>query len=202
MIPSASTTVAPLLARFCAEHPHASVVIEPKLPTDVIVRRLAAFELDAGILYPFPEQPGLEQSPLYEETWTFLASEELLPEPPETMTWKTASEFPLAVLERGIHGVSAMAEAFRTAGVRPEIAVETDSVASLFALVNTGRWASMIPDRWALDSGSTTHLSFVELVEPRVRGRVVLAHGASRPAPPLIRALRESLLATAPGVSS
>lgn len=193
VIPSASTTVAGVLARFHTDHPHAAVTIESKLATDEIVRRVAAFELDAGICYPFDRHGELARHDLYSETWTFLASDEILPEPPDRITWAEAARHPLAVLDPGIHGISAMSDAFAAAGVTPEIGVQTDSVASLFALVNTGHWASVIPDRWAKASGSATHLTFVELAEPHVHSRVVLTHEASTPMSPLVRALRESL---------
>lgn len=98
------------------------------------------------------------------------------------------------MLDTEIHGISAMADAFADAGVHPDVTVETDSVASLFTLVNTGRWASVIPDRWAKASGSTTHLTFVELTEPRVNAAVVLAHPDTQPQSPLVRALTASML--------
>ncbi|MDO5662236.1 MAG: LysR family transcriptional regulator [Brachybacterium sp.] len=196
VVPSASTTVAGVLARFCDEHPLASVTIDTKLSTEEIVRRLDAFELDAGICYPFDAQPGLTQQELYRETWTFLASDSLVSHQGDSMTWEEASRYPLAVLETSIHGVSAMTDAFATAGVQPEISIETDSVASLFALVNTGCWASVIPDRWATASGGTTHLTFIGLTDPQVQVPIVLALPGTQPQSPLVRALAESMVAS------
>lgn len=86
-----------------------------------------------------------------------------------------------------------MEEAFGRAGEEPRISVETDSVASLFALVHTGQWASVIPDRWITASGSTTDLVLVELTEPEVRTPIMLAYHETDPLSPLVRALIESI---------
>lgn len=193
VVPSASTTVAPLLDRFSLSHPLVHTSISTKLSTQEIVRRLVEFEIDVALCYPFDDAKGLRQQRLYEETWVFLASESMLDDVPETMTWRQASSFPLAVLDTTMHGLEAMDKAFRHAGVEPDICVETDSVASLFALVHTGRWTSVIPDRWVAASGSTTDLVLVELVEPAVRTPIVVSYHDAVPMSPLVRALLVSI---------
>lgn len=191
--PSASTTVAPVLDRFSRSHPLVSTVVDTKLPTQEITRRLTDFDLDAGLCYPFDAVPGLKQLHLYRETWVFLASEHMLKEVPEIMTWAQAGSHPLAILDSTMHGLEIMEEAFGRAGEEPRISVETDSVASLFALVHTGQWASVIPDRWITASGSTTDLVLVELTEPEVRTPIMLAYHETDPLSPLVRALIESI---------
>lgn len=94
VIPSAATTVAKLLADFCAAHPLTSVVIDSKLSSEEVVGRLTSFELDAGLCYSF-DAPDLEQIHLYDENWSLLAPEGMLDDPPEKMTWKEAATFPL-----------------------------------------------------------------------------------------------------------
>ena len=96
VVPSASTTVAPLLEQFSAAHPLVHTSVNTKLSTQEIVRRLAAFELDIALCYPFEEVKGLRQQGFYEETWVLLASESMLDEVPESMTWREAGIFPLA----------------------------------------------------------------------------------------------------------
>ena len=197
-VPSASTTVAPILDRFGRSHPLVRTVVDTKLPTQEIIRRLTDFDLDAGLCYPFDAVAGLKQVSLYEETWVFLASEQMVKEAPETMTWAQAASHPLAVLDSTTHGLEIMEEAFSRAGVEPHISVETDSVASLFALVHTGQWASVIPDRWITASGNTTDLVLVELAEPEVRTPIVLAYHETDPLSPPVRALLDSVGAADP----
>lgn len=110
-----------------------------------------------------------------------------------SLTWAQAAEFPLATLDTDVHGLSAMTDAFAANDLDPTISVQTDSVASLFALVNTGRWASLIPDRWAISSGSTTELTFVELAEPRISSPMMLTVPRSQPSSPVVRALIAAL---------
>jgi len=190
---AASTTVAPLLEQFSAAHPLVHTSVNTKLSTQEIVRRLAAFELDIALCYPFEEVKGLRQQGFYEETWVLLASESMLDEVPESMTWREAGTFPLASLDTSMHGLEAMDKAFEQAGTDPDISVDTDSVASLFALVHTGRWASVIPDRWVAASGATTNLALVELTEPEVRTPIVMAYHDATPLNPLVQALITSL---------
>lgn len=193
VVPSASATVAPLLEQFSAAHPLVHTSVNTKLSTQEIVRRLAAFELDIALCYPFEEVKGLRQQGFYEETWVLLASESMLDEVPESMTWREAGTFPLASLDTSMHGLEAMDKAFEQAGTDPDISVDTDSVASLFALVHTGRWASVIPDRWVAASGATTNLALVELTEPEVRTPIVMAYHDATPLNPLVQALITSL---------
>ena len=107
-VPSASTTVAPILDRFSRSHPLVSTIVDTKLPTQEITRRLTDFDLDAGLCYPFDAVPGLKQLHLYRETWVFLASEHMLKEAPEIMTWAQAASHPLAILDSTMHGLEIM----------------------------------------------------------------------------------------------
>jgi len=192
-IPSASTTVAQVLEPFCNRHPLVNISIVSKLSTAEVVRRIGAFELDAGICYPPDSNDDLSQVRLYQERWTLLASESLLGNAPESMTWAEAATHPLAVLDSSLHGRAVMDRGFADAGTEPHVNIETDSVASLFALVHTGNWASIVPDRWAMASGSTTDLVFVALTEPELVAPVVLVFRKALPLSPLVRALAETV---------
>ena len=102
VVPSASTTVALAVAAFCAAHPLARVQIKSGLSAVEIGRRLRNFELDAGVTYlDDGEDPRLLFVPLYEERYVLIASDELLPDIPATMTWRQASALPPRCLDDG-----------------------------------------------------------------------------------------------------
>lgn len=71
--------------------------------------------------------------------------------------------------------------------------VETDSVASLFAQVATGNWASIVPHTWlwAMPMSGPTggEIRAVELVDPVLKAQIALATNALGPGSPVARAL-------------
>ncbi|SPF68269.1 Transcription regulator HTH, LysR [Propionibacterium ruminifibrarum] len=190
VVPAATTTVARVLDRFCAEHPLVEVHIESMLSTNDIIQQISNYDLDAGICYPVGNEL-VRYRPLYDETWAFLAPQHMVDEAAESITWAQAASYPLVMLGP-THGLTPMVGAFEASGVTPHITIRTDSVASLFGFVNTGRWASVVPDRWVLDSGQVTDLALLELVEPVVQTRIVLAHRSAEPMSPVVEALVES----------
>jgi DNA-binding transcriptional LysR family regulator len=80
---------------------------------------------------------------------------------------------------------------FAEAGVRPSPRVETDSVATLFAHVRTGRWASVVPRAWLHVFGVPHGMRAVALVDPDRTVPVGLVVSARAPGSVMARALRE-----------
>ena len=202
VVPAATTTVARVLDRFCAEHPLVEVHIESMLSTNDVISQISTYDLDAGICYPVGNET-VRYRPLYDETWAFLAPQHMVDDSAESITWAQAASYPLVMLGTSLHGMSPMIGAFEASGAVPHVTIETDSVASLFGFVNTGRWASIVPDRWVLDSGQVTDLALLELVEPVVQTRIVLAHHSGEPMSPVVEALVSSAVSVcsrAPGV--
>jgi DNA-binding transcriptional LysR family regulator len=67
--------------------------------------------------------------------------------------------------------------------------VETDSVASLFAMVATGDWASIVPHTWLSTTPTGGEIRPVELVDPTLKAQIALATNAAGPGSPVARAL-------------
>ncbi|TFD67439.1 LysR family transcriptional regulator [Cryobacterium sp. Hb1] len=176
VVPSASTTVALVVAAFCAAHPLARVQIKSGLSAVEIGRRLRNFELDAGVTYlDDGEDPRLFFVPLYEERYVLIASDELLPEIPPTMTWRQASALPLAVLTTEMRSRQVIDDAFSQNQIRMEPQVETDSIASLHAHMKTGQWASIVPHSWVQTITPSSRTRIVPLVDPVATARVAAA---------------------------
>jgi DNA-binding transcriptional LysR family regulator len=75
VIPSATPTAARLVAPFCEAHPLVRVSLAESLRSAEIVRRLRAYELDAGLLYPDAAVgPDLARHVLYTEEHVMVAS--------------------------------------------------------------------------------------------------------------------------------
>lgn len=189
IVPSASATVALPVAAFCAAHPLAKVQIKSGLSSTEIGRRLHDFELDAGVTYvDASEDPGLHVVPLYEERYVLIASEKLIPDISTTMTWVQASRLPLAVLTTEMRSRQVIDAAFARNQVQLVPQVETDSIASLHALMRTGRWASIVPHTWVQTITPSSRTRVVPLVDPIATVRVVVAISAASPGLVIARA--------------
>ncbi|MEU0965291.1 LysR family transcriptional regulator [Streptomyces sp. NPDC005917] len=180
--PTVSTTTALPVAAFCAMHPLARVKVCSRLSSAELVRQLRDFELDAAIAHFGPDdREGLDVVPLYEEQYVLLTPGEHLVPPGPTITWAEAAQLPLALLSPDMRFRQFIDSAFENAGARATPQVETDSVASLYAHVATGAWASVVPHTWLNAMPVTGGTRAVRLVEPDARAQISVAIHAATP---------------------
>jgi DNA-binding transcriptional LysR family regulator len=187
--PTASTTLALPVAAFCAAHPLAKVQVDSRVSTMELARQLREFELDVAIAHFAPEdRTGLQVVPLYEERYVVLASSDQLMPEGNTMSWADAAQLPLALLTPDMRIRQVIDKAFAESGVTVTPQVETDSVASLYAHVGAGAWASIVPHTWlrAMPVVGTTRA--VRLVEPDARAQISVAIPAATPGSVVARA--------------
>ncbi len=181
-VPTASTTAALPIEAFAAVHPLASIRLQTRLSSDELVRMIAEFELDAAIMGRDPaDEAGLETVTLYEEEYLLVVPRELLPDRASTMAWTDAHRLPLVLLDQRMHSRRVVDQAFAAHGVVIEPQVETDSVASLHALVRTGRWASIVPRSWFYTRAAAPNSEVVVMPEPVARVEMVVAISAAEP---------------------
>lgn len=175
--PTVSTTTALPVAAFCALHPLAKVRISSRLPSAELVRQLRDFELDVAIShFNADDHAGLDVVPLYEEHHVLLVSgSKLVPTGVASIAWTDAAQLPLALLTPDMRFRQSVDAAFASAGVVAAPQVETDSVASLFALVAGGDWASVVPHTWLRAIPSTGMARAIALVDPDMTAQISLA---------------------------
>jgi DNA-binding transcriptional LysR family regulator len=180
--PTVSTTAALPVAAFCALHPLAGVKVCSRLSSTELLRQLRNFELDAAIAHFGPDdQSGLEVVPLYEEQYVLLVSGEQLVPAVRTITWAEAAQLPLALLTPDMRFRQFIDKAFASCGAVAAPQVETDSVASLYAHVATGAWASVVPHTWLRAMPVTGAARAIRLVEPDTRAQISMAIHAGTP---------------------
>jgi len=180
--PTASTTQALPVAAFCEAHPLAKVRIDSRLSTTELSRQLVEFELDAAIAHFAPaDKAGLRVVPLYEERYVLLASADQLASDLNTMTWADAAQLPLALLSPDMRIRQVIDDAFAQSGCAVTPRVETDSVASLYAEVGVGGWASIVPHTWLRAMPVVGRTRVVRLVEPDTRAQISVATQAATP---------------------
>jgi DNA-binding transcriptional LysR family regulator len=180
--PTVSTTAALPVAAFCALHPLARVKVCSRLSSTELLRQLRNFELDAAIAHFGPDdQSGLEVVPLYEEQYVLLVSGEQLVGATRTITWAEAAQLPLALLTPDMRFRQFIDKAFASSGAVAAPQVETDSVASLYAHVATGAWASVVPHTWLRAMPVTGAARAIRLVEPDTGAQISMAIHAATP---------------------
>src|SRR6202158_4704135 len=187
--PTASTTLAPPVAAFCAAHPLAKVQVDSRLSTTELHRQLREFELEAAIAHFDPEdQASLQCLPLYEERYVLLASgDQLLPQG-STMRWADAAQLPLALLTPDMRIRQVIDNAFAESGVVVNPQVEKEPAGSLYAQVGLGTWASIVPHTWLRAMPVIGTIRAVRLVEPDARAQVSVAIHAATPGSVVARA--------------
>lgn len=167
-VPTAATAVSLLTGAFCAENPLASVEVHTDLRTTDILERLRSYELDAAVTY----RPGAEDAaaftfvPLYRERFVLLTRAVSEEGQRSQVPWAEAARQPLCLLHPRMFGRRVLDAVFERVGdpVRPR--VETDSVASLFAHVRTGHFASVVPHAWLHVFGVPPGMRAVPLTDP------------------------------------
>jgi DNA-binding transcriptional LysR family regulator len=190
VVPAAATTVALLTDPFCAAHPLVRVQLETNLRSAGIVERIRRFELDAGILYPDRQDTAeLLVTPLYQEHQVLVAGGELLTGKSDSISWSDALELPMCLLTGGMRGRRLIDDALATRGLAVTPQLETDSVATLFAHIGTGRWASIVPHTWIRTLGVPGGASVLELHDPCVTALMALVTTAAEPGSVITRAL-------------
>lgn len=193
-VPTASTTASLVLSAFCSAHLLAKVQVCSRLAATELYRRLREFELDAVIVHPeTQDSDDVDLVPLYEEQYVLLSPADMLPPGTSTLVWRDAAQLPLALLTADMRDRQVIDAAFADHAVSAIPQVETDSVASLFAQVATGNWASIVPHTWlwAMPMSGPTggEIRAVELVDPVLKAQIALATNALGPGSPVARAL-------------
>ncbi|MEE1760999.1 LysR family transcriptional regulator [Streptomyces sp. SP18BB07] len=193
-VPTASTAVALLTQPFCAANPMATVQVFADLRSEDIVNRLRAYELDAAVTYHSTVVAhGLKYVPLYEERYVLLIQRSAHDSGPSEVSWEDAAQYPLCLLHPGMQGRQVLEAAFEAVGVSVTPRVETDSIASLFAQVRSGQWASIVPHAWLHVFGVPAGMQAVPLVRPVRTERIGLVLPAREPVSVIGQALVDAV---------
>jgi DNA-binding transcriptional LysR family regulator len=144
-----SVPASPLLTmRFLERNPAATVRVEA-LSSREIARRLADFELDAGLTYLDDETPPHSQRmELYREQYVLIAPSGHAVMDADEVTWAQAATLPLCALTPAMRNRRIIDRnmAAERAQFRP--VVEADTVGAIFAHLTTLRFATIASTAW------------------------------------------------------
>lgn len=189
VVPTALPAASLLTNPFCERHPHAKVSIS-SMSTAEIDHGLATFELDAAMTYLDDSPgPGARRRFLYEERYVLLTP---LAGPLGTAgsaRWSQAAELPLCLLDPRMRNRRIIDACFAADGATATPAVESDSVAGLYAHLPGGHWSSVVSHAWLHMFGVPDGLRVVPLQGPAHGPRVGLLTGPDDPPSVLAGAL-------------
>jgi DNA-binding transcriptional LysR family regulator len=142
-IPTTMTVTALITAPCRSAYPNIRYTVS-SLSSEAIAGQLDRFELDLGLTY-LDEKTigGFESLHLFDERYVLLASRNAALEP--TLTWEQAGRLPLCLLTGKMRNRQVIDAAFRRAGTKADVILETDSIFSLYAHVSEAGLFSIVP---------------------------------------------------------
>ena len=188
---TASTTAAVVLTPFCVGHPMVTVELETRLSTEDILSQLRRFELDAGIVHiDDADTTDLTVVPLYTERFVLAANRRLLPGNwSDHITWAELSELPLCMLDNSRSTRQLIDRLLKKNELVLRPRIETDSVASIYAFVESGSWAGVVPQEWIHAFRYSPDIRIVTIYDPVITSTLSLVTSASEPGSLLARSL-------------
>ncbi|GEL20915.1 LysR family transcriptional regulator [Pseudonocardia asaccharolytica DSM 44247 = NBRC 16224] len=192
-IPTAVPATPLMSSLFSTRYPLARVRIE-SLSSREISRRLAEFELDAGVTYLDNDTPpGTRSVELYRERYRLLvpADDELARE--SVVEWAAAAALPHCALMSTMRNRRVLDANMAAAGATLVPVVETDTVGALYAHIATRRLASIVAHTWLHAFGVPEGMCVRPLAEVRPRPAVGLIVSDREPTSIVVDALVDAL---------
>jgi DNA-binding transcriptional LysR family regulator len=142
-IPTTMTVSAFLTGPCRAAYPNIRYLLS-SLSSEEIINQLDQFELDLGLTYLDDTViEGFEKLHLFDERYVLLANRKVSLEP--SVTWEQAAQLPLCLLTGKMRNRQIIEAAFRRAGTKAAVILETDSLFSLYAHVSEAGLFSVVP---------------------------------------------------------
>jgi DNA-binding transcriptional LysR family regulator len=116
------------------------------LSSDEIVRRLDNCDLDMGITFLDDKAlAGFRMHALFREHYVLVARDAAVFGGRASLSWNQVAALPLCLLTANMQSRQMIDAAFRQAGARPSIKVETDSIFALYAQVRFSDVCAVVP---------------------------------------------------------
>jgi LysR family transcriptional regulator, nitrogen assimilation regulatory protein len=197
--PSVAKALAVSLVReFRRRMPEATVSISEGLSLGM-QESLAQGRLDIALLYNASALPGIELSPLLEESLFLVqASNGRTPSRPRAIALRDVAALPLIIPSRPnairmlVEGEMAML------GVRPQVALEIDGVAAILDLVEDGAGSAVLTRNAVATSARPQAFTLRPIGSPALRSKLLLAMSSQRPATLTQKAMQQLIQEAAP----
>ena len=190
-IPTALATISELTTPYRARHPNVRFSVLSCTSSEVL-QRLHNFEVDAGVTY-LDNEPLVKVRciTLYEERYKLLTSADAPLGDRDRVSWAEVGRIPLCLLTPDMQNRRIIDRLLRRSEQMIEPALESNSIVVLVSHVQTGRWASVMPEKLAEIFGLTDRFRAITIVGPEEVHKVGLVVPDRDPLSPLTEALIE-----------
>jgi DNA-binding transcriptional LysR family regulator len=148
-IPAALPLVGPFGEALLRANPGLTISVQTGTSRE-IEHGLLANDFDAGLTYLDHEPPAnMLTAPLHEEQYRFIARRGAGYDDRSAMDWDEVASLPLCLLHQGMQYRRILDRQFAQRGLSVSPAVTADSYISVFSLVRSGAFVSIIPDGYA-----------------------------------------------------
>jgi LysR family nitrogen assimilation transcriptional regulator len=172
----------PLIHAFRRSMPQASLSLTEGLSTGM-VESLSSGRLDIALLYNAAPSPEIELTPLFQEELFLVQARRAgtREDAARAVSLTDLAQVPLVIPSRP-NAIRMQVEAELAAqGLKPTIALEVDSVASILELVADGAGSAVLAGHAVRNSGQPRAFAARPIGSPRVHSAVAMAVSAQRP---------------------
>ena len=149
VIPSAQPLVGPFGDALLRSYPGLTLAVTAGTSRE-IEHALHANEVDAGLTYLDHEPPtNMLVAPLHNEQYRLIARAGTGFDDRAVITWEEAASLPLCLLHQGMQYRRILDAQFARAGLSVSPKSIADNYISLFSLVRSGHFVSIVPDAYA-----------------------------------------------------
>lgn len=176
-IPAAQPLVGPFGEALIDAYPGITLSLSTGTSRD-IERGLAANEFDAGLSYLDHEPPAnMLTAPLHHEQYTFVACRGTGFDDHHEIGWDELAEQQLCLLHQGMQYRRILDRQFTSRGLSISAIAVADNYFTLFSLVRSGRFVSIVPDSYVRLMPGLDWCRFLPITppaEPRRQGLMVI----------------------------
>lgn len=187
-IPAAQPLVGPFGEALLREFPGLSLAVTTGTSRE-IEHGLAANEVDAGLTYLDHEPPAnMLVAPLHHEQYRVIMRVGAGFEDRDSLTWENVAALPLCLLHQGMQYRRILDRQFAALELSVHPRAIADDYTSLFALVRSGSFVSIVPDSWAAMMAGEEWCRFLSIEPPAPRRRIGLVVINRDPLSAMVRA--------------
>jgi DNA-binding transcriptional LysR family regulator len=188
-IPTALPMVAALTAPFHRRYPEVRYTVLSRT-SEEILHLLTNLEIDIGLSYIDNEPLGkVSTIPLYQEKYCLLTTNDSEPSLRDSVTWAEVAHIPLCLLTGDMQNRRIIDRQLQQAGATASAMLESDSMIVLFAHIQTGNWAGIMPEKLTGIFGLGPHVRAIPIVEPDTIYTIGLIARPREPMTPLVAAI-------------
>jgi DNA-binding transcriptional LysR family regulator len=188
-IPTALAAVSSLTTHYRARHPAVRFTILSCTSKEVL-ERIENLEVEAGVTYLDNEPTGHVRSvPLYDERYRLLTEASAPLGDRAQVTWADVAQIPLCLLTPDMQNRRILDRLLSRAAPLVQPTMESNSIVALASHVQTGAWASILPEKTAAMFAFDASLRSIPIVEPEVVHSVGLVVPNRDLLPPITAAL-------------